>query len=222
MNTKPLFDAIRTVKGSPLTQADVDLINRVLSGDPVKKTSQRGIDLIHSFESLKLDAYKDPGSKDGLPITIGWGSTRDANGQPIKMGTRWTKEQADAQFARDLEKTEVRVRQLAPMTTQNQFDALVGELRGGVPLRRKSHLIRRHSAAVVGHFDAIEPAFVEGDGDPPRAGIDRILDQFLERGSGPFDNLARGDAVDEAFGQAADSGHRHRLATKRHNFEAIR
>lgn len=125
MNTKPLFDAIRTVKGSPLTQADVDLVNRALSVDPIKKTGQRGIDLIHSFESLKLDAYKDPGSKDGLPITIGWGSTRDANGQPIKLGTRWTKEQAGAQFARDLEKTESRVRQLAPKTTQGQFDALV-------------------------------------------------------------------------------------------------
>lgn len=49
MNTKLLFDAIRTVKGAPLTQADVDLVNRALSGDPVKKTGQRGIDLILSL-----------------------------------------------------------------------------------------------------------------------------------------------------------------------------
>lgn len=30
--TQALFDAIRTVKGSPLTQADVDLVNRALNG----------------------------------------------------------------------------------------------------------------------------------------------------------------------------------------------
>lgn len=35
------------------------------------KTNQKGIQLMHSFEGLVLKAYKDPGSADGKPYTIG-------------------------------------------------------------------------------------------------------------------------------------------------------
>lgn len=136
--SKRLFDAVRVVKGAALTQADVDLINRAISGGVVApvappppaaglRVSQRGIDLIHSFEQLRLTAYRDPGSRNGLPITCGWGTTRDEGGGPIPLGAVWTKEKADRLFARDLAEFERGVNQLlagAP-TTQNQFDALV-------------------------------------------------------------------------------------------------
>lgn len=86
------------------------------------KTSQAGIDLIHSFESLRLKAYPDPGSKDGKPWTNGWGST----GPDIKEGTVWTKEQADARFAKKLAEVEADVsRAVKVPLTQGQFDALV-------------------------------------------------------------------------------------------------
>lgn len=86
------------------------------------KTSQAGIDLIHSFESLRLKAYPDPGSKDGKPVTIGWGST----GQDIKMGMTWTKEQADSRFAKDLARFEIGVSKAVSVDlNQHQFDALV-------------------------------------------------------------------------------------------------
>ena len=86
------------------------------------KTSQAGIDLIHSFEQLRLQAYPDPGSKDGKPWSIGWGST----GMDIGPGTAWTKEQADARFAKDLDKFELGVNQAVTVQlTQGQFDALV-------------------------------------------------------------------------------------------------
>lgn len=86
------------------------------------KTSQAGIDLIHSFESLRLKAYPDQGSKDGKPWTIGWGST----GMDVGPGTVWTKEQADARFAKDLAKFELGVNQAVTVPlTQGQFDALV-------------------------------------------------------------------------------------------------
>lgn len=86
------------------------------------KTSQAGIDLIHSFESLKLKAYPDPGSKDGKPWTIGWGST----GPDIKEGTVWTKDQADARFAKGLSKFEIGVsKSVSADLKQHQFDALV-------------------------------------------------------------------------------------------------
>jgi len=130
--SKALFDVIRRIKGEGLTQADVDAVNRALMGEVVAadrglRASQRAIDFIHSFESFEPRAYKDPGSSNGLPITIGWGSTRDADGRPIRLGTVWTREQADAQFRRDLAATETGVNLLLQgvPTTQNQFDALV-------------------------------------------------------------------------------------------------
>ena len=86
------------------------------------KTSQAGIDLIHSFEQLRLKAYPDPGSKDGKPWTNGWGST----GSDIGPGTVWTKEKADQRFASDLSKFEQAVSLLVKVPlTQYQFDALV-------------------------------------------------------------------------------------------------
>lgn len=86
------------------------------------KTSQAGIDLIHSFEQLRLKAYPDPGSKDGKPYTVGWGST----GSDIGPGTLWTKEKADQRFASDLSKFEQAVSLLVKVPlTQYQFDALV-------------------------------------------------------------------------------------------------
>ncbi|MFQ4137851.1 peptidoglycan-binding protein [Nodosilinea sp. PGN35] len=54
-----------------------------------------GLDLIKTFEGLSLQAYPDP-KTGNLPITIGWGSTRDKNGQPFKLGDRITRDEADA------------------------------------------------------------------------------------------------------------------------------
>jgi peptidoglycan hydrolase-like protein with peptidoglycan-binding domain/GH24 family phage-related lysozyme (muramidase) len=63
-----------------------------------------GLDLIKTFEGLSLQAYPDP-KTGNLPITIGWGSTRDKNGRPFKLGDRITRQEADdllmAQAAND-------------------------------------------------------------------------------------------------------------------------
>lgn len=115
------------------------------------KPSQAAIDLIHSFESFKPNAYKDPGSKNGLPITIGWGGTTDLDGKPINLGDVWTREYADRVFARDLANFSAKVTQHlggAP-TTQNQFDAMVsfaynvGHAEGGF---KTSTLLKKHKA----------------------------------------------------------------------------
>lgn len=130
---KPIFDAARAAKGAGFTQEQVEAINYGLdrAGVPKEtttmKTSQKGIDLIHSFESLKLTSYKDPGSKDGLPITNGWGTTVDENGGKIPLGAVWDKAKADRLFARDLAERETEVSKAigSTPTTQNQFDALM-------------------------------------------------------------------------------------------------
>ena len=53
-----------------------------------------GIDLIKKFEGCHLKAYPDPLS-GGLPITIGWGSTRKKNGSSFKLGDTITQKEAD-------------------------------------------------------------------------------------------------------------------------------
>jgi len=61
-----------------------------------------GIELIKEFEGCHLNAYPDP-LTGGLPITIGWGSTKDFNGQPFKIGKRITQEYADRLLVFDIE-----------------------------------------------------------------------------------------------------------------------
>jgi lysozyme len=132
MNETALFDAIRKIKGKGLLQSEVDLVRAALASSVVAAshgmmTSPVGVALIHSFESLKLVSYKDPGSVDGKPITNGWGTTRDEDGKPIKLGVIWSREKGDRLFARDLRDVEIGVNLLlqGKPTTQSQFDALV-------------------------------------------------------------------------------------------------
>ena len=49
-----------------------------------------------------MNAYPDP-LTGGLPITIGWGSTKDFNGQPFKLGRKITQDYADKLLIFDLE-----------------------------------------------------------------------------------------------------------------------
>ncbi len=63
----------------------------VTSGDDVP---MMGIKLIKEFEGCHLNAYPDPLS-GGLPITIGWGSTRKKDGSPFKLGESITQQEAD-------------------------------------------------------------------------------------------------------------------------------
>lgn len=53
--------------------------------------------MIREFESCELKAYPDP-KTGNLPITIGWGSTRDFDGKPFKLGQKITQEYADKLF----------------------------------------------------------------------------------------------------------------------------
>jgi len=62
------------------------------SGDDVPAA---GLQLIKQFEGCRLNAYPDP-LTGGLPITIGWGCTRDKNGGPFKLGQSITQAEADS------------------------------------------------------------------------------------------------------------------------------
>jgi lysozyme len=60
-----------------------------------------GINLIKEFEGCHLNAYPDPLTK-GPPITIGWGSTKDFDGAPFKIGRVITQKYADTLLEFDL------------------------------------------------------------------------------------------------------------------------
>jgi lysozyme len=107
------------------------------------KTSQAGIDLIKSFEGLKLNAYK---CSAGV-VTIGYGSTFYPDKSPIKMGDKLK----DIQHAEELLKltliqfeNNVSALFYNVILNQNQFDALVsfafnlgtGALAGSTLLRK--------------------------------------------------------------------------------------
>lgn len=133
---------------------------------PVRRTSKAGIDLIHMFEGYarklpdgSAQAYPDPGT-GGKPWTIGWGSTTDENGKPIKPGDVWTRERADSRFAKHLQQFEAGV--LAGLkgapVTQQQFDALVSfSYNLGVSAFQGSTLLRRHRA---GNYAAAADEFL--------------------------------------------------------------
>lgn len=87
-----------------------------------KSISKTGIDLISSFEGIRLNAYDD-----GVGVwTIGIGTTVYPNGVKVKKGDKCTLEQAKEYFAQDLKRFESSVNNLVKVPlTQNQFDALV-------------------------------------------------------------------------------------------------
>jgi len=88
-------------------------------------TSTKGADLIKSFEGCKLKAYKDPGTVNGLPITIGWGSTMYQDGSKIKLGDVITQAKADELLKWEIEKKANVLRALNMKLKQHQFDAVV-------------------------------------------------------------------------------------------------
>lgn len=86
------------------------------------KTNQKGIDLMHEFESCRLEAYLCPAKI----WTIGWGNTYYADGTSVKSGDRISQEQANRLFEVILSKFESQVyKSVKPMINSNQFSALV-------------------------------------------------------------------------------------------------
>lgn len=138
MNRKTIFDAVRDAAPAGLfnDSGNVLALDNLLDAFGVatetgpmgagRKVSDAGVALIHSFEGCRLQAYPDPAS-GGAPWTIGWGSTTDEQGNPIRPGTVWTQARADQRFRQHLAQFEGEVNQLLgdAATTQAQFDALV-------------------------------------------------------------------------------------------------
>lgn len=128
-------------------------------------TSQRGRDLIRSFEGERLTAYLCPAKV----WTIGVGHT----GPDVKPGMTITREQSEALLQADLMRFEDAVRKHARTFTQNQFDALVSfSFNVGINAMARSTLIRMHKA---GDYRAAADQFLRWDkaGGKRLAGLSR-------------------------------------------------
>jgi hypothetical protein len=84
------------------------------------------------------------------------------------------------------------------------------QLAGGVALDRHRQLRGGDAVTVVGDADQGDAAALDLDRDRGRAGVERVLDQFLDGGRGPLDHLAGGDLGGNQRRQDLD---RHRPAT---------
>lgn len=104
------------------------------------KISQKGLDLIKSFEGLRLEPYYC----SSQVLTIGYGST----GPHVKEGMKITKEEAEDLLRKDVSRFETGVDKLINIDLkQEQFDALVSfAFNCGVGALEESTLRRRLNA----------------------------------------------------------------------------
>jgi lysozyme len=112
------------------------------------KLSDAGLALVRDFEGFRSSAYPDPGSRDGLPITIGYGSTRWPDGSPIQLGQTVTRERAEAMLRNEIADTERAVSAAVTVPlSQSQFDALASFTYNlGAGALRSSTLLRKLNA----------------------------------------------------------------------------
>jgi lysozyme len=79
----------------------LDEFARRFRNEPIVPTfdglPENGVRLIQEFEDCVLTAYYDPHT-GGLPITIGWGSTRRKDGTRFMIGNKLTRAEADDLF----------------------------------------------------------------------------------------------------------------------------
>lgn len=148
-----------------------------------RDVSDACIESLKESEGLRLTAYPDPGSRDGNPWTIGYGST----GPDIRKGMVWTKQQAHARLVADIRRFEDQVEKAlqGAATSQAQFDALVHfAYNVGVHALSKSTLLRVHKA---GHFDGAAREFARWNKNDGRvmAGLTkrRVVEAAMYRGA---------------------------------------
>ena len=132
----------------------------------IKQIGKAGLDLVKSFEGLKLRAYLCPAKV----WTIGYGST----GPHVTAGKVITEAQANDLLQDDLDRFEKAVTRLVTVPlTQNQYDALVSfAFNVGISALERSTLLKRVNAKL---FDQAKAEFAKWNraGGRPLAGLTR-------------------------------------------------
>jgi GH24 family phage-related lysozyme (muramidase) len=120
MNPSLLRYALSTIKDHPGHEAFWAAVEALLAPEQQQRLEQGGdirstlwlappanpvavaLPLVMEFEGCRLSSYPDP-ETGGDPWTIGWGSTRHADGSPVARGDRISQVQADALLAAQLQ-----------------------------------------------------------------------------------------------------------------------
>ncbi len=76
-------------------------------------------------------------------------------------------------------------------------------------LEREPRVLRLHPLAVVVDANQLLAAELDGDGDAPGAGVERVLDQLLDDGCRPLDDFAGRNLIRE-IGRKQAMNARHR------------
>lgn len=106
--------------------------------------SNNGILLIKKFEGFVAKAYKDPGSSNGLPITIGYGSTMYKDGSKIKLGDVISEPDATELLKWEVDNKTAVLNSYGLKLTQNQFDSLCSFIYNlGIGAFAKSTLLKK-------------------------------------------------------------------------------
>ena len=121
----PVFEAVRKIAppGVFNDPGNMTALHNILDAlgaarqATTRQLSQRGVDLIKSFEGLELAAYKDA---VGI-LTIGYGST----GAHVTPGLTITPAQAEKLLRDDLTRFEACVEKAVPGLSDNRFAACV-------------------------------------------------------------------------------------------------
>ena len=113
---------------------------------------------VRRWEGCRLTAYRDPATANGLPITIGWGTTRDWNNKPFTLGTKISQAEADAYLERDVTKFAASIDLgIKTRLNANQFAACVSLAYNiGITAFLQSTLLKRINER---DFDAAELQF---------------------------------------------------------------
>lgn len=119
--TRAAFDRLASLP--PDAEFDEATVHEVIVSGTTRDIGLRGIQLVKHFESLFLEAYKDP---VGI-WTIGWGHTGlQHNDGTVRKGRVITEAKAEELLRYDMNQFEARVCALVKTPlTQDQFDALV-------------------------------------------------------------------------------------------------
>lgn len=114
-----------------------------------RKVNKATLEHIKKSEGLRLSAYPDPGSKNGDPWTIGYGSTKG-----VVKGMKISAEEAEARLRDDLTNAENAVSRLVTVPlNDNRFGALVSFVFNiGAGAFQKSTLLKLLNQ---GQYDAV-------------------------------------------------------------------
>jgi lysozyme len=96
-----------------------------MEADMARSVNAETIEHVKRWEGFRAQAYPDPGSRDGKPVTIGYGQTR-RNGRPIQLGETITEAEAAQWLLQELARVAGVVEQAVKVPlNDNQFGALV-------------------------------------------------------------------------------------------------